>query len=172
MALSQTEILDRVERLASTLAGGATRVEKNVLLAVVADFMTDRQPDLAKLRRTLSLLADGSGGHLKRGGGYAGQIKTVVAALDDLLDAEPLESDEYKSLFGWTARLLLVRGLSPPPKGAGSSAPPATRERRPASAPKPPTRPAQQLGSIDQKGLSALQKLKQEIEKREKNDKP
>jgi hypothetical protein len=173
MALSQIQILERAERLASTLAGGPTRVEKNVLLAVVADFMSDRQPEIQKLRRTLGLLAAGSGGHLKRGGGYASQIKTVVAALDELLAAEPLAPGEYQSLFGWTARLLLARGLPGPPERAGSAGAPPARQPRPASPASPPRPPAHppQLGAIDQKGLSALQQLKQEIEKREKDDK-
>jgi hypothetical protein len=171
MGLSQTEILERAERLASTLAGGATRVEKNVLLAVVADFMTDRRPDIQKLRRTLRLIGEGSGGHLKRAAGYAVQIKTVVAALGDFLDSESLDPEEYKSLFGWTARLLLVRGLpaSRPPRPDPRSATPQ-RPNRPQIPPKAPA-PPPQLRSIGKQSLSELQRLKLEIEEREKRDK-
>lgn len=122
MALTQTEILQRAERLAGALAGGATRVERNVLLAVVGDFMSDRQPDPATLRRTLKLLAEGSGGQLRRAGSYAEQIRTVAAELPAFLDEaeEEMEPEDYRSLFGWTARLLLVPGAAEPARVRGA----------------------------------------------------
>jgi hypothetical protein len=181
MRLSQTEVLERAERLAAALAGGETRVERNVLLAVVADFMADREPDLVKLRRTLELLAQGSGGHLRRGGSsYPAQIRTVTAELAAILDAETLESEDYRSLFGWTARLLLVRGLDPPRKsgtapeaarvgGAEGRGGPARPVRRAPDRPAAPrTPPRGTLGAVSAKGLDALQQVKQRLAEREK----
>lgn len=173
MSLHQTEILKRAEQLASALAGGATRVERNVLLAVVGDFMADRRPDPERLRKTLRLLRAGSGGHLKRGGSYAQQIAAVTAELERLLAAEELESADLKSLFGWTARLLLVRGGVVParPQGVSRPARPADRARVQPTA-KPPVFKPPPLGGLNPKGLSALEKLKQQLENRDKDKKP
>lgn len=178
MPLPPTKILHRAERLASSLAGGHIRVERNTLLAVVADFMTDPKPDLGKLRRTLDFLAGGSGGHLKRGGSYAAQIKALAAELLTLLDAETLETEDYRSLFGWAARLLLVRDLGEPPLTEGASlghsavsdsaATARTRKenRRATTTPAQPKK----LGGVGERGLGALQQLKQRLEEREKRD--
>jgi hypothetical protein len=169
MRLSQVEVLERAERLASTLAAGDPRVEKNVLLAVVGDFMTDRRPDLHRLRRILLLLGQGSGGQLKRGGNYGGQVRAVVAQLTKLIDAEALDSDDYKSLFGWTARLLLVRSLPPPAPGAtGPQTGKGPRESKPKSSPKTTTGSA--LGTVGQETLSSLEKFKRQLEEREKKE--
>lgn len=182
MRLSQTEILEHAERLAVALAGGEVRVERNVLLAVVADFMADPKPDCLKLRRTLELLGQGSGGHLKRGGKtYPAQIRTVVAELLAFLDSETLEAAGYRSLFGWTARLLLVQdldtprdgGMKPVPTSSGGGANRGNAagpdRRRP---PKPPTAPPKPgrgtLGAVSAKGLEALQQFKQRLAEREK----
>src|SRR5437016_10772333 len=112
MHLGQIQILEHAERLTSALVGGAARVERNVLLAVVGDFMADRRPDPQRLRKTLRLLRAGSGGHLKRGGTYAQQIAAVTAELERFLAATGAEIEplDLKRIFGWTARLLLVRG--------------------------------------------------------------
>ncbi|MDP9119878.1 MAG: hypothetical protein M3O15_00675 [Acidobacteriota bacterium] len=173
MRLPQTEILKRAENLASALASGPTRVERNVLLAVVADFMSDSQPNRQKLYHTLELLGAGSGGHLKRGGTYASQIKTVVAELRRLLDTETLESDDYRSLFGWTARLLLVRGLKPEPHSPRPVQPPPAalpKAGRRQHSPETPGAPPR-LGALDSQGLSSLQKLKQALEESERKKK-
>jgi|GEM_PF-5274557 len=165
MSLSQTAIVQRAEQLAGALAGGRTRVEKNVLLSVVADFMSDPRADLDRLRRTLKLLGDGSGGHLKRSTSYAQQIEAVVDGLGEVLADSSLSLADLKSLFGWTARLLLVRGESPPATTAGD--PPAGSS--PGSKAGPRKEPVKRgLGSIGQKGLSALEKLKQDLERKEK----
>jgi hypothetical protein len=168
MPVTQTEILKRAEQLAGALTGGPIRVERNVLLAVVADFMSDRQPDLKKLRRTLEFLGEGSGGQLKRGGAYANQIRIVAAELGKFLDSESLQQADCKSIFGWTARLMLVRGLPAAPQGAGSSNAPALPDSRRRPKPALSSRPSQ-LGAIDQKSLSVLERLKQGLEEREKN---
>jgi hypothetical protein len=170
MRLNQTQVVERAERLASALGGGATRVERNVLLAVVADFMSEHRPDPEKLRRTVRLLRAGSGGHLKRGGSYAQQIAAVATEIERQLDGEELEAADLKSLFGWTARLLLVRGSLLPARepAARPQARPPAAQRRP-SAPKPA--PAG-LGAINPKGLSALEKIKQQLESRDKDKKP
>ena len=173
MRLSQTQILEHAERLAAALAGGATRVEKNVLLAVVADFMVDRLPDRDKLRRTLRLLAAGNGGHLQRSKGYPDQIRSVGTEVTRFLDAEDLGPDDTKSVFGWTARLLQVRDLAPvevpsdPPSTGGTHKPGHRPPLGNQARPRPPA-PKTPLGSIKQKGLSDLQKFKQHLEEREK----
>ncbi len=183
MPLRQTQILERAERLASALAGGATRVERNVLLAVVGDFMADRRADPERLRRTLRLLRTGSGGHLKRGGSYARQIEAVTAELERVLATETIEPIDLKSLFGWTARLLLVRGVAvatpeeavggpgmrPPagPRGGGPVGR-AGAAAAPGSATKPAARPAA-FGGLNPKGLSALEKLRQQLAERDKD---
>jgi hypothetical protein len=172
MRLSQTQILEHAERLASALAGGATRVEKNVLLAVVADFMVDRLPDRDKLRRTLRLLAAGNGGHLQRSKGYPDQIRTVGTEITRFLDAEDLGPEDTKSVFGWTARLLQVRDLAPTTKPASPTLFSGARKPTPSPSPENPVRPRPPapkvtLGSISQKGLSDLQKFKQQLEERE-----
>lgn len=164
MSLSQTAIVQRAEQLAGALAGGRTRVEKNVLLSVVADFMSDPRADLDRLRRTLKLLGEGSGGHLKRSTSYAQQIEAVVDGLGEVLADSSLSLNDLKSLFGWTARLLLVRGESPP---ATAGDPPAGPS--PGTKAGPREKPVKRgLGSIGQKGLSALEKLKQDLERKEK----
>jgi hypothetical protein len=143
MSLSQTEILTRAERLASTLAGGRTRVEKNVLLSVVADFLSDPRAELPRLRRTLQLLRAGSGGHLERSDSYRQQIQAVVEELDKTLAEGDLSPGDYKSLFGWTARLLLVRGGP-----AERSVPPGRTDEQTGVRPLPPRPPAAPFGAV------------------------
>jgi hypothetical protein len=108
MSKSQVEIVENAERLASNLQAGP-QVTKNALLSVVATFMSDPAGDLKRLRRTLDLLEKGSGGHLKRGGGYGEQVHLVIQEVGRLLKREEWQPNELKSLFGWTARLLQVR---------------------------------------------------------------
>jgi len=175
MPLTQTDILRKAELLAGNLAGGPAQVKKNALLAVVADFMSDPKPDLDRLRRTMRLLKQGSGGHLKRGGGFGDQVKAVADELDRLMQQEGLTPGEYKSLFGWTARLLVVRGIgrqervqarqrkehpSFPSRDEGKR----TLEKAPAAAPG-------KLGAVNQKGLSVLDKFKQQLLEREGKEK-
>jgi hypothetical protein len=170
MRLLQTQILERAERLASSLIGGQTRVERNVLLAVVGDFMSDCRADPERLRKTLRLLRAGSGGHLKRGGSYGQQVAVVTAELERQLDAENLEAGDLKSLFGWTARLLLVRGtFFPAEKQAAprrAAVPERSRRQGPAKSPPPVA-----FGGLNPKGLSALEKLKQQLQERDKDKK-
>lgn len=165
MSLPQTEIVKRAERLATELAGGSVRVEKNVLLSVVADFLSDPRADVERLRRTLRLLKEGSGGHLERGGSYAQQVRAVADGLRETLSDTDLSPTDLKSLFGWTARLLLVRGESV----RGEREEPSSRQ---GSAPNPRPRPQEpvkrSLGGIGKKGLSALEKLREDLAKREK----
>ena len=110
MQKSQVEIVRNAERLALNLQAGPTPVKsKNAFLSVVATFMSDPSGDLPRLRRTLALLKQGNGGHLKRGGGFGDQVRMVIGEVGRLLDGAEWEAAELKSLFGWTARLLLVR---------------------------------------------------------------
>ena len=158
MALSQSDILAHAERLATSLGGGERRVEKNVLLSVVAGFMSDPRGDLERLEKTIRLLAEGSGGHLRRGDSYREQVEAVVRQVGEALAAEDLAPEEWKSIFGWTARLLLVRGGGPrgsePTRGGRDRSAGATGPPRGGQAPKPPVSPG--LGGLDPKGLSEL----------------
>jgi hypothetical protein len=135
MAVTQTEILKKAEQLASTLAGGTTKVGKNVLLSIVADFMSSPHPDRERLRRTLQLLQEGNGGHTKRGGGYGDQIRAAVREVAKELGADTSD-EELKSLFGWTARLLLVRREGSPAREVKKPGPwkPASQSRSEAPA--------------------------------------
>jgi hypothetical protein len=165
MSLSQTEIVQRAERLATELVGMG--VEKNALLSVVADFMSDPRGDVERLRRMLKLLKDGSGGHLKRSASYVQQIKALAEGLQETLDDRGLSPVDLKSLFGWTARLLLVRGegegWQPVREGAGRRGAPDRAAARPAQAPPKPA-----FGSLGKKGLSELETFKADLEKKEK----
>lgn len=172
---TQIEILERAERLAAVLAGGPAPVNKNVLLSVVADFMSDPSPDPARLRKMLRLLETGNGGHLKRGGNYGRQVRAVVEEIGRLLDRGGLRPEEYKTLFGWTARLLLVRrekSSTPSRETRGGTRPPSDRRSRPEDRrPSTPPTPPPNLGAVSQKGLGDLLKLKQQLEEKEKGGK-
>ncbi len=108
MSKSQVEIVQNAQRLAADLQAGPS-VTKNALLSVVATFMSDPAGDLERLGRTLKLLENGSGGHLKRGGGFGEQVHLVIREVNLLLARNEWQPKELKSLFGWTARLLQVR---------------------------------------------------------------
>jgi hypothetical protein len=166
MRLTQTAIVQRAEGLASVLTGGPTRVEKNVLLSVVADFMSDPRADLERLRKTLKLLAEGSGGHLKRSTAYAQQIEAVAGGLRDTLADSSLSIDDLKSLLGWTARLLLVREDTGPANAGAGERPSGGSPGRRSDPPREPVKRG--LGTIGSKGLSALEKLKQDLERKER----
>jgi len=109
MMKSQIEIVQNAQRLAADLGAPPSPVSKNALQSVVATFISDPTGDLARLRRTLDLLAEGSGGHLKRGDGYGEQVRRVIEMIRRVVYQGEWEPEELKSLFGWTARLLQVR---------------------------------------------------------------
>lgn len=173
--MDQTEILKKAENMAFNLAGGPTKVAKNVLLAIVADFMSSPHPDRERLRRTLQLLQEGSGGHIKRGGSsYGEQVRAAVLEVERAL-REGLDDGELKSLFGWTARLLQIRRASVVQqddqrqqlKGKGG-----VREnvrRDPVPPQKKLAQPPKPLGGLGQKGLSALEQLRKQLEDKAKN---
>ena len=176
MALSQVEILKKAEPLASNLAAGVVSVKKNAFLAVVADFMSDPNPDLKTLSKTLELLKQGSGGHLKRGGGFGDQVRAVVGELTRLLlEEKGLQPADYKSLFGWTARLLTVRQN---PQGARNadrrregprpqqrSGPPGGRPPQSSKPPQPQA--SSKIPAIGGKSFDTLKNLKAQLEKGE-----
>jgi hypothetical protein len=153
MNQNQTEILRKAERLATDLAGGPVRVEKNVLLSVVAEFMSDPRGDVERLRRTLKLLKAGSGGHLKRTANYAQQVETVADGLKETLADPDLTHEDLKSLLGWTARLLLVQAdvVAKPEDGRKAG--------------KEPTKPSppKTFGSMGSKNRSTLEQLKEKL---------
>lgn len=106
--MANRPLVERAAQLATDLLSRVSRRQglSNLLLSVVADFQTTG--DLDRLRRTLTLLQAGNGGHLERGKTYVEQMNTVIAELEALL-AEGRSAAELKSLFGWTARLLVAR---------------------------------------------------------------
>lgn len=155
MSQTQTEILRKAERLATDLAGGPVRVEKNVLLSVVAEFMSDPRGDVDRLRRTLNLLKAGSGGHLKRTANYAQQVETVVDGLEETLADRDLTPGDLKSLLGWAARLLLVQA-DVAPKSRQTGPPPRNEPSQP--------RPPKTFGGMGSRNRSTLEKLKEKLQ--------
>ena len=176
MPLSQVEILEKAKPLVSNLAAATVSVKKSAFLAVVADFMSDPNPDLKTLSRTLELLKQGSGGHLKRGGGFGDQVRAVVAELSRLLQEEKgMQPADYKSLFGWTARLLSVRQNSQSarsndrrrdePRPQQRSGPPGGRPQKSSRPPQPQA--SSKIPAMGGKNLDALMSLKAKLEKGE-----
>lgn len=181
MAIPTIEILKKAEHLASRLNSGPAPVKKNVLLGLVSDFMNEPEPDVRRLRRLLEMIEQGSGGHIRRGAGYGEQLRSAVREIRRVLDEGGLDGKDFKSLFGWTARLLLVRrenarpGPREHPSGGGGAqqpqtsrrpGPPRAEEHRPAPAPN-----SGKLSAVSTKGLSALEKMRRELEDKEKNGK-
>ncbi|HEX5718644.1 MAG TPA: hypothetical protein VF179_20965 [Thermoanaerobaculia bacterium] len=138
MAEQSADIVRRAEQLALSLTSGPTPVKRNILLGITSDFLNDPKPDQGRLRRTVDLIAKGSGGHLKRGGGYGEQVRTAAIEVARVLD-ENLTDPELKSLLGWTARLLLVRRVPADQQPGGTTAadPGGPKEKELLGTPKP-----------------------------------
>ena len=102
---SQLPFVKRAEELASQLQG----VERNVFLAIVADFLTDPRSETSSLARMLDLLKRGSGNHLNRSGAFSEQARVVVQRLPSILKDSELSTAELRTVLGWTSRLLQVR---------------------------------------------------------------
>lgn len=137
MNSSHLEMVRRAESLASKLVSGENPVGRNALLSLLGDFMNQRDPNPEQLARTLELVEKGVGGHALWGKGYPEQVKKASAVIRSAL-GEGLSTEELKSLFGWTARLLLTheRVRNPqdndnhpsnedPPRGSRSSGNPS-----------------------------------------------
>lgn len=174
MPASQIEVLNRARDLAAELTARSTPVKAGTLRSIVADFMSAPEPDPAKLRRTLRLLKEGSGGHLARSGNFPDQVLVAIAVLDGVLEGDDLTPQELKTLFGWTARLLMIRS-----ERRGSGAPKRT-PRRDAVGPRggdrrPPERkprPAAKvkLSPVKKSSLDALARMKAELAKKESGE--
>jgi len=155
MPESQLALVRQAERLAATLDGGPVKVGKNVLLALVADFVSTPRPDRDRLRRLLKLLQAESGGHVKRGGGYGDQLRLAAREVAAVL-ADDLSNQDLKSLFGWTARLLRNRQDETPapereaPRPFATARPPR-REAPPPPAPAPvaPPKPGKLWDNVE-----------------------
>ncbi|HYU30773.1 MAG TPA: hypothetical protein VEW48_01300 [Thermoanaerobaculia bacterium] len=143
--------------------------------------MSEPEPDVHRLRQLLDLIEQGSGGHIRRGAGYGDQLRAAISELRTVLNEEELEGQDYKSLFGWTARLLLVRRESARPEPQDHRSDPRERPqsqtpRRPGPRQREERRPAPSPGSgklsaVGTKSLSTLEKLKRDLEDKEKNGK-
>jgi len=142
---SQLPFVERAEKLASQLKG----VERNVFLAIVADFLTDPRSEPARLTKMLDLLKKDSGDHLRRSGSFGVQARLVVQELPSILKDKDLTPAELRTILGWTSRLLQVRSVKgggdnggPRPPGIRPQAPPnqrrPTKPYRPLSRPVPP----------------------------------
>jgi hypothetical protein len=164
MALPTIEIMKKAEHLAARLNSGPSPVKKNVLLGLVSDFMNEPEPDVQRLRHLLELIEQGSGGHIRRGAGYGEQLRAAVREIRKALDERGLDGKDFKSLFGWTARLLLVRSAPREARRPGPP-PPGKPDRR--EPPSTPPRAPVKLGSINAKGISDLEKLRQKIQDKE-----
>lgn len=168
MALPTIEIMKKAEHLAARLNSGPSPVKKNVLLGLVADFMNEPEPDVQRLRHLLELIEQGSGGHIRRGAGYGEQLRAAVREIRKALDERGLDGKDFKSLFGWTARLLLVRSAPRETRSQpGSNRPSPVQPRPPERREPPPGR----FGSVNTKGMSDLEKLRQKIQDKEKGGK-
>jgi hypothetical protein len=175
MALPTVEILERAELLAARLNGGPAPVKKNVLLGLISDFMNEPEPDVRRLRRLLEMIEQGSGGHIRRGAGYGDQLRAAVREIRKVLDKGGLDGKDYKSLFGWTARLLLVRSTPRDTRPqlkereGGRPSRPETRRSTPDRSERfTPQPPSTRLGGVNTKGMSALEKLRKQMEDQEK----
>ena len=166
MPKSQVDILAEAEKLALRLSR-PVEVKKNVLLSLVADFMSSPRPDRARLRQTLELIGAGSGGHLLRAGGYGEQVQAAVEVLLPVLAEAGWDDAETKSLFGWTARLLQAKPDSVPV--AAASSPP--RDRQPSRRPplSPPSAP-KPFGGLKAEGRSALEEMKRKLKEKEEEE--
>jgi hypothetical protein len=173
MSKSQVEIVENAGRLAADLQGSGVE-SKNAFLSVVATFISDPSGDVKRLRRMMTLLKDGSGGHLNRGSGFGDQARAVIREVGSLLDRGEWQPEELKSLFGWTARLLQVkqapgRDIREDPRGQVSNRPDPRRPSRPLRPPRGPhpttekesaRQPAKPLGGLSGKNLDVLKSIK------------
>ena len=142
---SQIDLMNGARDLAAKLAAAPSPVKPNTLRSLVADFMSTPSPEPAELQRMLRLLKRGSGGHLKRSGSFPDQALAAITVLDGFLERSDLAPEELKTLFGWTARLLMVQGT--PQRGSRSRVAPRRRsERKPAAPPPPP--PTRQQAAV------------------------
>lgn len=168
MALPTIEIMKKAEHLAARLNSGPSPVKKNVLLGLVSDFMNEPEPDVQRLRHLLELIEQGNGGHIRRGAGYGEQLRAAVREIRKALDERGLDGKDFKSLFGWTARLLLVRSAPRETRSQlGSNRPGPVQPRPPERRESPPGK----FGSVNAKGMSDLEKLRQKIQNKEKGGK-
>jgi hypothetical protein len=177
MTKSQIEIVQNAQLLAADLGAPPGEVSKNALLSVVATFISDPTADVVRLRKTLDLLEQGSGGHLKRGGGFGEQVHRVIAEVGRILAEGEWQPDELKSLFGWTARLLQVRReartdgtretqTQTPGRQDSRQPRPSDRDRRPPpdrSGKKPATSAAPVFRGANAKNLEVLKALSKKL---------
>jgi hypothetical protein len=163
MSEPNVDIVKRAEQLALTLTAGSAPVGRNVFLGIVSDFQSAPRPDRDRLSDIVRLVQQGSGGHLKRGGGYGEQVKTAAVEISRVLE-EDLSDQDLQSLFGWTARLLLVRREARP-EGRQEARPGASPQKGKESRSVKPRedKSAARMGSLDQKSLSTLEMLKQKL---------
>lgn len=154
---SQIEILRLAEELAAALQQQPENaVKRNTFLSLVADFQSHPDPD--RLRRTLELLLKGSGGHLARGGNYEEQVVVATREISRVLRRGDLSVDEYRSLFGWTARLLESPGST---GSRRTNAPGGGGSKTGTSAPR------SHIGSVKPGQLQALEELRRQLAEEE-----
>ena len=180
MSKSQVEIVENAGRLATDLQGAGVE-SKSAFLSIVASFLSDPSGDVNRLRRMMTLLKGGSGGHLNRGSGFGDQARAVIREVGSLLDRGEWQPEELKSLFGWTARLLQVRQaprreVPEGPRGQTrhpqdprrpGRPPRAAREPHSVSEKKPVRQPPKRLGGLSGKSLDALKSFGAKLPKTE-----
>jgi hypothetical protein len=163
MSESNVDIVKRAEQLALSLTAGLSPVGRNAFLGIVSDFQSAPRPDRVRLSRIVQLIQKGSGGHLKRGGGYGEQVKTAAVEIARVLE-DDLSDQDLRSLFGWTARLLLVRREERPENGYAIRTGSSSQKGQGSRSAKPrEDKAAARMGSLDQQSLRALEMLKQKL---------
>ncbi len=169
MATSQIELVDRARGLADRLAAARPPVKANTLRTLVADFMSSPAPDRSGLLKMLRLLKQGSGGHLERSGNFPDQAQAAIEVLDPFLEESTLEPRELKTLLGWTARLLLVRGEKRRSPMASAGRPKAPRpKRKPKEEERTFRPPDEKLSAVNGSAFAALARMKAKLEEESK----
>ncbi|MFN7963394.1 MAG: hypothetical protein U0002_19185 [Thermoanaerobaculia bacterium] len=126
-------LLQEAQRLAALLTEHReTAVKRGLLLSVTADFLG--RGGLPRLLRTLEALGRGSGGHLRRGGGYRDQMEALLRVLSAELPRFSGTEEELKTVLGWTGWLLATAqnpdlATSPAPREKPAEKP--TRNTKP-----------------------------------------
>lgn len=137
----------------------AEEVKRNTLLSVVAS--AHDHPD--ELRAVLEGLRDGSGGHRDRGRGYGDQVVSAAKVLLEFLDEHPLPPEELRTVFGWTARELLVKEEFGGKPGRSQGGPKQPRADTSPGEGKPEPKTGGKFGLVG-KNQDVLARLKDELQ--------
>ncbi len=154
--LSRVALVEEAGRLAEQLKTGEVQVSRNLWLSLLADFMNAPGNDATEakehLLKMLHLLVKGSGGHLARSYSYRKQVALAARVLKQAFNENNLSLKQFHSLFGWTARLLLLKS-----RPAATSVNKSRRGQ--GGAPQ-----KERFNPIDKQGMASLEALKKKLE--------